>query len=79
MPHGLNPIQAGWLEMKRLEGKKMPEDLELFWQRVREEAEMTLQQKGAVCNQCDGDIKQGDTCYRIGHNYYCSQDCLIGD
>ena len=57
----------------------MPEDLEFVWQRIIEEAEMTLQQKAAVCNQCDGGIQQGDTCYRIGHNFYCSQDCLMGD
>jgi hypothetical protein len=30
MPHGLNPIQAGWLEMLRLEGKDMPKPDEVL-------------------------------------------------
>ena len=54
------------------------DELEFVLKRILEEAEITTV-KEVECEQCDKTIKPDDKCFRIGHSYFCSRECVRGD
>lgn len=54
------------------------DELELILKRILEEAEITTHRE-RICTQCDGRIAEGLSCFRIGHSYFCSRECVEGD